>query len=127
MMMASVRLSGARPVSASSSGSRQRSRLVVRADNRPLREYNEESGQVKASGSSGSAEAGKEDPPKFLYADENPPPPRDTMSPEMKARLRKEYYGLGGAPNQKMGNNYFLIIILVISALAVASKLTGAI
>lgn len=72
-MMASVRLSGARPVSASSSGSRQRSRLVVRADNRPLREYNEESGQVKASGSSGSAEAGKEDPPKFLYADENPP------------------------------------------------------
>lgn len=102
----------------------------------------------------------------------------------MKARLRREYYGLGGAPNQvrlswpgrrrtlsqfatpapaarlpaptpglhpcasagsrgtssefhpalgcspclqKMGNNYFLIIILVISALAVASKLTGAI
>ncbi|KAL4434140.1 hypothetical protein ABPG75_000581 [Micractinium tetrahymenae] len=127
MMMATARLSGARPLSAPSAGSRQRSRLVVRADNRPLREFNEESGRVTSSGGGGAAEAGKEEPPKFLYADENPPPPRDTMSPEMKARLRQEYYGLGGAPNQKMGNNYFLIIILVISALAVASKLTGAI
>ena len=83
-------------------------------------------------------------------------PPRDTMSPEMKARLRQEYYGLGGSPNQvravhgcgrtrpffcltralshppchphqKMGNNYFLYICLVISFLAVLSKLTGAI
>lgn len=102
--------------------------------------------QVTSSGS--SAPKGDEQPPKFLYADENPPvrcgvaggaggpqrllpagtdstlccarasltapaaaalhrarpqPPRDTMSPEMKARLRKEYYGLGGAPNQSMG------------------------
>lgn len=74
--MASVRLSGARPVSAPSSGSRQRSRLVVRADNRPLREFNEESGRVTPSGSKGGgaeAEAGKTESPKYLYADENPP------------------------------------------------------
>lgn len=69
--MASVRLSGLRPVSAPCAGSRQRSRLVARADNRPLREYNEESGRVTPSGSGGT-EAGKEEPPKFLYADENP-------------------------------------------------------
>lgn len=29
-----------------------------------------------------------------------PQPPRDTMSPEMKERLRREYYGLGGSPNK---------------------------
>ncbi|EFN57572.1 hypothetical protein CHLNCDRAFT_143228 [Chlorella variabilis] len=49
------------------------------------------------------------------------------MSPEMKERLRREYYGLGGSPNKAMGSNYFLYIILGISLLAVLSKLTGAI
>ena len=29
-----------------------------------------------------------------------PTQPRDTMSKEMKARLRREYYSLGGSPNQ---------------------------
>ena len=47
-----------------------------------------------------------------------PQPPRDTMSPEMKERLRREYYGLGGSPNKPMSGNYFLNIILVISLLA---------
>jgi L-ascorbate peroxidase len=54
-------------------------------------------------------------------------PPRDTMSPEMKKRLKQEYLGLGGSPNTAMGGNYFLYIILAISVLAVLSKLTGAI
>jgi hypothetical protein len=49
------------------------------------------------------------------------------MSPEMKARLKREYYGLGGSPNTKMGGNYFLYIILGIAFLAVLSALTGAI
>ena len=40
------------------------------------------------------------------------------MSPEMKERLRREYYGLGGSPNKPMSGNYFLNIILVISLLA---------
>ncbi|GLC70720.1 hypothetical protein PLESTF_001026300 [Pleodorina starrii] len=38
-----------------------------------------------------------------LYVDVNAPPPRprkDNMSKEMKARLRKEYTGLGGAENK---------------------------
>ncbi|KAF5830046.1 hypothetical protein DUNSADRAFT_15087 [Dunaliella salina] len=50
----------------------------------------------------------------------------DNLSPEMKKRLKDEYVGLGGTPNRAMGNNYFLWIIVGISALAVASKLTGA-
>ncbi|KAI7839357.1 hypothetical protein COHA_006882 [Chlorella ohadii] len=109
-------------------------RRAVRARaNGPLREFREDTGEVSASqpesgsaaSGSGAAQEKQQGQPKYIYADEQPPP-RDTMSPEMKARLRKEYYGLGGAPNQKMGSNYFLWIILGISLLAVLSKLTGA-
>lgn len=145
------------------SQARGRAAPVVRANkDGPLREFREDTGEVSTSGSGGAAP--KQDNPKFLYADENPPvsrlgmpapaaaafaaaqaaaaaalaqqaaarlplrlthpvaalhgppaippiplqPPRDTMSPEMKARLRQEYYGLGGSPNKAMGGNYFL-------------------
>ena len=40
-----------------------------------------------------------------------PPPcpqPRDTMSKEMKERLRREYVSFGGSPSTPMGSNYFL-------------------
>lgn len=52
---------------------------------------------------------------------------RTELSPEMKARLKKEYYSLGGAPNTKMGANWFLNIGLFIAGLAILSWLTGAI
>lgn len=41
--------------------------------------------------------------------------------------MRQEYLGLGGAENTAMGGNYFLYIIIIISVLAILSKLTGAI
>lgn len=50
----------------------------------------------------------------------------NTMSDEQKKKLRDEYLGFGGSPDEPIPN-YFLYIILVISALAVASALTGAI
>lgn len=66
---------------------------------------------------------------------ETPPPPdtglkapeRTPLSEGMKKRMRDEYIGLGGAENSKMGQNWFLYIIVIISALAVASYLTGSI
>lgn len=65
--------------------------------------------------------------PNSQYIDELPEPPRRELSPEMKARLKQEYYGLGGSPNRPMGGNYFLYIIVGVTFLAVASWLTGAI
>ncbi|KAI3438845.1 hypothetical protein D9Q98_001262 [Chlorella vulgaris] len=111
-----------------SSRAPRRAAVLVRA-NQPLREFNENDGKLTAGSDKvpeGDEEAGKEKAGP-LYADENPPPPRDTMSPEMKKRLKQEYLGLGGSPNTAMGGNYFLYIILAISVLAVLSKLTGAI
>lgn len=55
------------------------------------------------------------------------PPERTPLSEDMKTRMRDEYIGLGGAENSKMGQNWFLYIIVIISALAVASYLTGSI
>jgi L-ascorbate peroxidase len=52
-------------------------------------------------------------------------PPRKELSDEMKAKLRNEYYGLGGSPNTTMGGNYFLYIILAISILAIMSSALG--
>lgn len=52
-------------------------------------------------------------------------PPRKELSNEMKAKLRNEYYGLGGSPNTTMGGNYFLYIILAISILAIMSSALG--
>ncbi|KIY96386.1 low CO2 inducible protein [Monoraphidium neglectum] len=65
-----------------------------------------------------------------LYADEAKVAAarkKDNMSKEMKARLRKEYVGFGGAENSAMSNNYFLWIAIIISVLAVMSKMIGAI
>ena len=59
------------------------------------------------------------------YVDELPEIPRTEMSDAMKEKLRREYYSLGGSPNKSMGSNYFLNIILVISALAILSALLG--
>ena len=41
-------------------------------------------------------------------------------------KLRKELLGFGGSPDTAMGANYYLYIIVIISALAVAAKLSGA-
>ena len=59
------------------------------------------------------------------YIDDMPEIPRTEMSDAMKEKLRREYYSLGGSPNKSMGSNYFLNIILVISALAIASAALG--
>ena len=59
------------------------------------------------------------------YIDDMPENPRTEMSDAMKEKLRREYYSLGGSPNKSMGSNYFLNIILVISALAIASAALG--
>jgi len=101
--------------------------VTVRADNdsKVVREYREDEDKVVVPGSSGVEQRAD-----GLYVDSTSRPalkPQDNMSREMKARLRKEYLGLGGAEGQAMGSNYFLWIIAVISVLAVLSKLTGAI
>lgn len=49
---------------------------------------------------------------------------RDPMSDEFKARLRKEYVGLGGTPNTPI-NNYFLYIIVGITGLVLACAALG--
>jgi hypothetical protein len=59
------------------------------------------------------------------YIDDLPEIPRTEMSAAMKEKLRREYYSLGGSPNKSLGSNYFLNIILVISALAIASAALG--
>eukprot|EP00667_Euglena_gracilis_P024279 EG_transcript_27835 len=46
------------------------------------------------------------------------------VSAEMKRKLRQEYLALGGGTNARM-NNYFLWICVVVSALAVATWLSG--
>lgn len=46
---------------------------------------------------------------------------------EYQKRLRDEYLAFGGSPDTAMGGNYFLYIIVIVAALAVLSKLTGAI
>ncbi|GIL79761.1 hypothetical protein Vretimale_12400 [Volvox reticuliferus] len=65
-----------------------------------------------------------------LYVDVNDPPRRpkqDNLSKEMKARLRAEYTGLGGAENTAMTSNYFLWICIIVAVLAISSKMIGAI
>ena len=48
------------------------------------------------------------------------------MSKAQQDKLRKELLGFGGSPDTAMGANYYLYIIVIISALAVAAKLSGA-
>mmetsp|Transcript_33903 Transcript_33903/g.85812 ORF Transcript_33903/g.85812 Transcript_33903/m.85812 type:complete len:127 (-) Transcript_33903:316-696(-) len=103
--------------------------VVVRADNPRVTEgrtFREDDGQM--SGKPTNASGAGSGP---LYADEVARAPaaarKDNLSKEMKKRLRQEYTGFGGAENSAMSSNYFLWIIVFISALAVASKITGAI
>lgn len=49
---------------------------------------------------------------------------KDPMSDEFKARLRKEYVGLGGTPNTPI-NNYFLYIIVGVTGLVLACAALG--
>lgn len=51
---------------------------------------------------------------------------RQAMSEAQKAKLRDEYLSFGGSANTAMGGNYYLYIIVAISAMAVAAKLSGA-
>lgn len=63
-----------------------------------------------------------------LYADNNTDEglfKRQQMSKEQQKRLREEYLGWGGSADKPMSNNYFLIIILVISFLAILSNALG--
>lgn len=85
-----------------------------------MREYREDSGEMIVPGA---------EEKKALYADQVQAAARkkDNMSKEMKARLRKEYIGLGGAENSAMTNNYFLWIAVTVAVLAVMSKMIGAI
>jgi hypothetical protein len=107
-------------------GGRVRIGSIVRAGDeqgsKVVREFREDSGEMVVPG-----EQKKSD--NALYADQVPQAlkPKDNISKEMKQRLRQEYYGLGGAENKAMDSNYFLWIIVIISVLAVLSKLTGAI
>ena len=48
------------------------------------------------------------------------------ISADMKKRLRAEYIGVGGSPDEPLQTNYFLYIIVAISILAVLSYYTGA-
>lgn len=99
--------------------------VLVRADPKVegTREFREDTGEVSGPSSKKNADGS-------IYVDDSAPKPmkpRDNMSKEMKARLRQEYVGFGGAENKSMGGNYFFTICVVISVLAVMSKLIGAI
>lgn len=52
-------------------------------------------------------------------------PTGDVMSKEVRAKLREEYLGLGGAANTKLGTNYFLWISVGIAASAIILKSQG--
>ncbi|WIA14549.1 hypothetical protein OEZ85_003066 [Tetradesmus obliquus] len=105
---------------------RLRAGSIVRAGDdkgsKVVREYREDSGEMVVPGEQKKAD-------NALYADQLPQAlkPKENISKEMKQRLRQEYYGLGGSESKAMDSNYFLWIIVVISVLAVLSKLTGAI
>jgi len=68
----------------------------------------------------------KEADPKQALYDDGKAPKEPQMSEEQRKKLRDEYLSLGGSPNKAIPN-YFLYIIVVISALVAASVLTGAI
>jgi hypothetical protein len=102
-------------------------RVVVCAEGpggKPIREFREDTGEISVPGEKQQQQG----PQGALYADQAPEAmKKQNLSKEMKQKLRQEYYGLGGAENKAMNGNYFLWIIVVISILAVLSKLTGAI
>ncbi|CAG9461594.1 unnamed protein product [Pedinophyceae sp. YPF-701] len=105
-----------------------RGTISVRAENqgKVTREYREDDDEIVVN--KPKAEGGQAAPTgnqKSVYVDQLPDVQRDPMSKEMREKLRKEYYSMGGAPDQKM-TNWYLYIILFIGFLAISSALTGA-
>ena len=74
-----------------------------------------------------TVEETKAEEKKAVYIDDLKQPTRTPLSKEMRNRMRDEYVGLGGTENVAMGANWFLYIGLFIAALAILSRLTGAI
>eukprot|EP00199_Chlamydomonas_sp_CCMP681_P005100 CAMPEP_0119103512 /NCGR_PEP_ID=MMETSP1180-20130426/1947_1 /TAXON_ID=3052 ORGANISM="Chlamydomonas cf sp, Strain CCMP681" /NCGR_SAMPLE_ID=MMETSP1180 /ASSEMBLY_ACC=CAM_ASM_000741 /LENGTH=136 /DNA_ID=CAMNT_0007088045 /DNA_START=10 /DNA_END=420 /DNA_ORIENTATION=- len=107
--------------------------VLARADPKVTRTYREDDGSMtQGSPTPASSEPQTGEP--AMYADEATPQQqaaaaarKSNLSKDMKARLRKEYTGFGGSSEKAMGGNYFLYIILIVSALAVAAKLTNSI
>ncbi|KAK9815138.1 hypothetical protein WJX73_008622 [Symbiochloris irregularis] len=52
-------------------------------------------------------------------------PDRSRISGEMKNKMRNEYVGLGGSPDQPLKTNYFVVIGVIIATLAILSKAAG--
>ncbi|KAG1665443.1 hypothetical protein FOA52_005785 [Chlamydomonas sp. UWO 241] len=102
-MLARCPGAGVRPTLHRGAGSVSRPRTVLaRADPRVTqgREYREDDGTISTPGSAvGGGEPGAPTDP-TMYAGEAPPPRKDNMSKEMKARLRNEYVGMGGSSNK---------------------------
>jgi hypothetical protein len=108
------------------SSRRQLRQVVVRAESKDDAENKDTLGNLDAILSSSQDEG---QPP---AQDEQPKTEddgffeRQAMSDAQKKKLREEYLSFGGSANTAMGGNYYLYIIVAISALAVAAKLTGA-
>jgi hypothetical protein len=76
-----------------------RHQVSVRAEGpKIVREYREDDDKIINNPGSASSNADNSNP-NSAYIDDLPEIPRNEMSPEMKARLRKEYLSLGGSPN----------------------------
>ncbi|CAM6121034.1 unnamed protein product [Calypogeia fissa] len=72
------------------------------------------------------AEAPKAEAPKaekFVASNYSSGSEQRELSDTMKAKIRAEYLAVGGSPDQPLGSNYFLNIIIVIAVLAVLSSL----
>lgn len=91
--------------------------MAVRAEDPKRQEESEASSKPKEPVNKGGT----------AYIDELPPTPRSEVSPEMKKKLRDEYLGFGGSPNQPLANNWFLYIILGITFLVALTYITGAV
>eukprot|EP00244_Chara_vulgaris_P013546 TRINITY_DN778_c0_g1_i1.p1 TRINITY_DN778_c0_g1~~TRINITY_DN778_c0_g1_i1.p1 ORF type:complete len:509 (-),score=94.70 TRINITY_DN778_c0_g1_i1:888-2309(-) len=61
---------------------------------------------------------------KYSAEASQPSPKKDGLSPEMREKIRREYVGWGGTPDEPTPN-YFLYIIIGISVLAVIVKFLG--
>ncbi|XP_024538691.1 probable L-ascorbate peroxidase 6, chloroplastic/mitochondrial [Selaginella moellendorffii] len=62
-------------------------------------------------------------PQKFVAAEYSTP--KKELSDSMKQKIRAEYLGLGGSPEQPLKTNYFLNIIVIIAVLAILTWLFG--
>lgn len=109
---------------------RARCLVAVRAAPKVTREYRESDDSMSMPGASPSSSQPAQAPGAMYVDDSAParaPPKKGNLSKEMKARLRQEYVGLGGAENAAMSNNYFLWMIGIVAVLAISSKMIGAI